>query len=205
MGKRSDFEKHDKSQYLTPEGPVHALIPFLPKSPFTFAEVCAGDGRLVNHIQRLSMGRAGWISDIDPVGASELADLKYGGAERDDVWARDALDVTQRDLNNAMINMVITNPPWERTKAHNYILHRLIEHYGGMIRTWFLFDGDWAHTVQAQPYLEKYCTRIVSIGRVKWLPDSKHTGKDNACWYEFHPDARRINNAPMFYGRGVTP
>jgi len=26
---------------------------------------------------------------------------------------------------------------------------------------------------------------IVSVGRVKWIPDSKHTGKDNVCWYLF--------------------
>jgi hypothetical protein len=26
---------------------------------------------------------------------------------------------------------------------------------------------------------------IVSIGRVRWIPDSEYTGKDNACWYLF--------------------
>jgi len=205
MGKRSDFEKHEKSQYLTPEAPVCALVPFLPKGGFFFAEPCAGDGRLVNHIERLTHGRGVWISDIDPDGAAAIANEKYGGAERSDVVAKNALDVTERDLKAANVDMVITNPPWERTKKHDYILHRLIDHYGSMIQTWFLFDGDWAHTSQAQPYLEQYCTRIVSIGRVKWLPDSKHTGKDNACWYEFRPDARRVSRAPAFFGRGVSP
>lgn len=207
MGKRTDtnFEKHEKSQYLTPEAPVVALLPFLPKGGFYFAEPCAGDGRLVNHIEKLTNGQGVWISDIDPDGVAALADAKYGGAQRTDVMAKDALEVTKRDLNEAQVDMVITNPPWERSKAHDYILHRLIEHYGSMIPTWFLFDGDWAHTAQAQPYLEQYCSRIVSAGRVKWMPDSKHTGKDNACWYEFHPEARRFNRAPSFYGRGITP
>lgn len=207
MGKRTEteFEKHEKSQYLTPQGPVLSLVPFLPKGGFYFAEPCAGDGRLVNHIEKLTNGRGVWISDIDPGGVSALADEKYGGAQRTDVMEKDALSVTKDDLLSAQVDMVITNPPWERSKAHDYILHRLIEHYGSMIPTWFLFDGDWAHTAQAQPYLEQYCTRIVSVGRVKWMPDSKHTGKDNACWYEFHPEARRINRAPAFYGRNIKP
>lgn len=207
MGKRTetDFEKHAKSQYLTPEAPVKALVPFLPKGGFYFAEPCAGDGRLVNHLEHLTKGRSVLTSDLDPVGVAALADEKYGGAQRSDVIQMDALDVTLRDLTSRNTDIVITNPPWERQKKHGYILHKLIEHYGSMIQTWFLFDGDWAHTAQATPYLEQYCTRIVSIGRVKWIPDSKHTGKDNACWYEFHPNARAINRAPVFYGRGVAP
>jgi len=205
MGKRSDFEKHEKSQYLTPEAPVLALVPFLPKDGFSFAEPCAGDGRLVNHIENNTKGRGVLISDIDPIGVAQVAEEKYGGVQRLDVCQRDALEITESDLNALNVDMVITNPPWERTKARGYILHRLIEHYSSKVRTWFLFDGDWAHTAQAQPYLEQYCTRIVSVGRVKWMPDSKHTGKDNACWYEFHPRAYQINRAPLFYGRGVSP
>ena len=53
--------------------------------------------------------------------------------------------------------------------------------------TWLLFDADWAHTKQARPYL-KYCDKIVSVGRVKWIPDSKMTGKDNCAWYLFLKD-----------------
>ncbi len=207
MGKRTetDFEKHGKSQYLTPESPVRALVPFLPKGGFYFAEPCAGDGRLITHLQKLTNGRGVLMSDIDPVGAAEMADEKYGGAHRTDIVEKNALEITADDLKNADVDMVITNPPWERQKKHGYILHKLIEHFGSMGQTWFLFDGDWAHTAQATPYLQEFCTRIVSVGRVKWIPDSKHTGKDNACWYEFQPEARRINHAPAFYGRGVTP
>lgn len=202
MGKRSDFEKHNKSQYLTPEAPVLALVPFLPEDAFKFAEPCAGDGRLANHIERLTKGRAVWLSDIDPEGAADIANRKYGGAQRTDVIQRDALSIQKNELK---VDMVITNPPWERNRQHDFILHRLIEHFGAMFPTWFLFDGDWAHTSQAQPHLERFCSRIVSVGRVKWLPDSKHTGKDNACWYEFRPDARQLSAAPTFYGRGILP
>ena len=41
--------------------------------------------------------------------------------------------------------------------------------------------------------------KIVSIGRVKWIENSKSTGKDNCCWYLF--DAK-YDGETKFYGRG---
>lgn len=205
MGKRSNLDKIDKSQYLTPKAAVLPLIPFLPKGGFYFAEPCAGDGRLVRHIEELSHGRCPLYSDIDPELARLTAHERFDGAAMQDVPKWDAFDYSIDSFRTRHIDMVITNPPWERAKKDDYILHRLIEHYGSMIQTWFLFDADWPHTIQAQPYLEKYCTRIVSIGRVKWFPGTGQTGKDNAAWYEFRPDARRISRAPTFYGRNIAP
>lgn len=201
MGKRSDFDKLDKDQYLTPKAAVMPLIPFLPKGGFFFAEPCAGDGRLARYIMDETNGLNKLRTDIDPAGAMETANTVFGGAYLDDVIQKDAFDITKRDLEQ--IDMVITNPPWTRTKASGYLLHNLIEHFGSMIQTWFLFDADWMHTVQAEPYLRNYCTRIVSVGRVKWMPGTSMTGKDNAAWYEFMPKARP--SAPTFYGRGITP
>ena len=200
MGKRSDFDKLDKSQYLTPEAAFLPLVPFLPKGGYFFAEPCAGDGRLANYVEAYTHGSARWLSDIDPYGARRTADAVFGGHQRTDVFKKNALGITVGDLKD--IDMVITNPPWERNKANDYILHRLIDHFAYMIQTWFLFDADWMHTVQAQPYLDRYCTRIVSVGRVKWMPGTTMTGKDNAAWYEFRPDGTR---PPIFYGRGITP
>jgi hypothetical protein len=74
---------------------------------------------------------------------------------------------------------IITNPPWDRK-----ILHPMITLFSALRPTWLLFDADWMHTKQStefQPYLRK----IVSVGRVKWIPDSKMTGKDNCAWYLF--------------------
>jgi hypothetical protein len=42
------------------------------------------------------------------------------------------------------------------------------------------------------------CSDIVSIGRVKWIEGSKHTGKDNYGWFRF--DARHAGG-PVFHGR----
>lgn len=40
---------------------------------------------------------------------------------------------------------------------------------------------------------------VVSVGRVKWIPDSKMTGKDNCAWHLF--DADPACNGARFYGR----
>lgn len=86
----------------------------------------------------------------------------------------------------------ITNPPWDRK-----ILHPIIENLSDIAPTWLLFDADWLHTRQSAVYLPRL-QKIVSIGRVKWIPDSKMTGKDNCCWYLFD---RNNENLPVFYGR----
>ena len=73
----------------------------------------------------------------------------------------------------------ITNPPWTRE-----LLHPIIDNLRTQAPTWLLFDADWMHTKQAAPYLP-FCALIISVGRVKWIPDSPYVGKDNCCWYLF--------------------
>lgn len=88
----------------------------------------------------------------------------------------------------------ITNPPWTRS-----LLHPLIVHLSNQAPTWLLFDADWMHTKQAAPYLDRL-VRIVSVGRLKWIPDSKMDGKDNCAWYLFN----RLYGGPyatIFHGR----
>jgi hypothetical protein len=40
---------------------------------------------------------------------------------------------------------------------------------------------------------------VVSVGRVKWIPDSKMTGKDNCAWYHFAPG----DSPTVFHGRSA--
>lgn len=199
MGKRSDFDKIAKSQYLTPEAPILPLVPFLPKGGFWFAEPCAGDGRLATYVEKHTNGQAQLLTDIDPDLAADTANTLFGGAHRSDIIQKDAFDITESDLKD--IDMVITNPPWDRDKKSGYLLHRLITHFSSMRTTWFLFDADWMHTVQAQKLLGN-CTHIVSVGRVKWIPGTGQTGKDNAAWYCFQPEA---SGPPKFFGRNILP
>ncbi len=73
---------------------------------------------------------------------------------------------------------VITNPPWTRD-----LLHRLIEHFiASAPFAWLLFDANWAHTRQSRQLI-RHCSRVLPIGRVRWIPDSPYVGKDDAAWF----------------------
>lgn len=189
MGKRSDMVKRDKDQYLTPQAAVVPLVPFLPES-FTFAEPCAGDGRLVKHIESLTGGRLSFASDMYP-DDELLQPHQISG-----IMQRDALTLSTADTVSS--DFIITNPPWSRDKKSGYLLHNLIETFARLKPTWLLFDADWAHTKQATPYLKKYGSRIVSVGRVKWIEDSNMSGKDNCAWYLFDKNARHYSSDPIF-------
>lgn len=113
------------------------------------------------------------------------------------VWGSDIADGTDAlDLESCgNPDLIITNPPWSRD-----ILHKLIVHFQRIAPTWLLFDADWAHTKQASPFL-KNCSHIVSVGRLKWIPHSPHTGKDNCAWYHFDKFHRLET---QFIGRRIT-
>jgi hypothetical protein len=167
VGKRSSFERREADFYPTPRAAVLPLIPYL-RGVRTFAEPCAGNGALVQHLEGLGL-RCVYAGDIC-TGQDALAADDYGVADA-----------------------IITNPPYTRD-----VMHRLIEHFQGILPTWLLLDSDWASTRQATPFLSS-CSDIVAIGRVKWIEGSKYTGKDNHAWYRF--DARH-SRGPVFHWRG---
>ena len=171
MGKRSNFERIPKDKYPTPYSAVVPLLPFL-KEGTHFSEPCAGNGILIDHLH--ANGHVCESAyDIEP--------------ERDDITKKNALDVYDRD-----VDCFITNPPWSRP-----ILHDLIIHLSNQADTWLLFDADWMHTIQSAEYMQR-CRKIVSVGRVKWMPGSKHVGMDNAAWYLF---TDLVGEPTEFYGR----
>jgi hypothetical protein len=182
LGKRSNFERKPRDYYCTPLAAVMPLITHLPNS-FTFAEPCAGDGRLIDHIQELhSNCECTWASDIEPKDTS--------------IDILDALDLNETHVSSC--DLIITNPPWIRTKLSGYLLHELITTFSDLRPTWLLFDADWLHTVQSSELVKSRLCKIVSIGRVKWIEDSAGTGKDNCVWYLF--DVKK--DAPtQFIGR----
>jgi hypothetical protein len=171
VGKRSKFKRRAADKYFTPERAVVPLFDYfrksmvLKESVIHYDEPCAGDGRLIDHIAKLSNGNfvCDVAMDIEP--------------DRGDILKGDAL--VDYDPKTSSADMIITNPPWTRE-----ILHPMIERFRAAKPTWLLFDADWMHTVQAAPYLE-YCSCIISVGRVKWIDGSTNTGKDNSAWYLF--------------------
>ena len=158
MGKRSDFERIPRDYYPTPYNAVEPLLPHLPER-FDFAEPCAGDMRLIEHLQK-NGGNCRYAFDIEPMHKK--------------VTKQDALE-----HGYSHCDYIITNPPWNRK-----ILHPMIEHFADQKPTWLLFDSDWMHTKQSVQYLP-LLKKIISIGRIQWIPDTKSTGKENCCWYLF--------------------
>ncbi len=187
MGKRSSFERHAQDFYVTPRVAIEPLLPHLEglglgSGEFidSFFEPCAGDGALVRYLSAEGLSCTG-SCDIAP---------RHGAIEQ-----KDARTLLLDDLKGAQA--IITNPPWARP-----VLHELIEHLSNLRPTWLLIDADWMHTRQAAPFLPRLRT-IVSIGRLKWIPGSKMTGKDNCAWYEFVDPRFHHFQATAFYGRGA--
>lgn len=173
MGKRSSFERIPRDFYPTPFEAVKPLLGHLGHN-IRFAEPCAGDGRLVDHLKAAGHVCAA-AYDIEP--------------RRADIAQHDALD---RLVGN--IDCFITNPPWVRA-----VLHPLITHLSRQAPTWLLFDADWMHTRQSAPFMPM-CQKIVSVGRGKWIEDSPFTGKDNCAWYLFDASTQA---AAQFIGRAA--
>lgn len=171
MGKRSTFPRIERDCYDTPPEAVAPLIPHLRAG--TYWEPCAGAGNLVMALSE------------SPVVCMMATDIK---PRHEDVKRLNAMDIAACDKPD----YIITNPPWTRS-----ILHPMIEHFSDMRPTWLLFDADWMHTKQSAPFMWR-CQKIVSVGRVKWMKDSPHTGKDNCAWYLF--DAKNTQRT-QFFGR----
>lgn len=171
MGKHSNFPRLEKDAYQTIDRKaVFKLVPHL-HGIRTFAEPCAGEGHLVGQLQ-----------DVGLICSYE-GDISSG---------YDAL-VYPFD-QDAVFDAIISNTPWERS-----ILHAMILRFQAMAPTWLLFDADWAHTKQAAPYIDQ-CSHIVSVGRLKWIPGTKMTGKENCAWYRFHA---QHTGGPRFIGQEV--
>lgn len=161
MGKRSHFDRAPRDYYPTPAEAVTPLLPHLPVRT-TFVEPCAGNGALVDQL-RAAGHICVWAFDVEP--------------QREDIEMFNALNMNLPDF--APPDAIITNPPWRRD-----LLHPLIAHLSAQRPTWLLFDADWVHTRQSAPFLP-WLRKIVSVGRVRWIPGSRMTGKDNAAWHLF--------------------
>lgn len=174
MGKRSDFERIPRDFYPTPREAVLPLLPHLGCIGGYVWEPCAGAYDLARELE--AAGVSVVASDIEP---------------RDErVSCRDALET----ICPVGMSAIVTNPPWDRK-----VLHPMIEHFSAMRPTWLLFDADWLHTKQSAPYMP-WLRKVVSVGRVKWIPGSKHTGKDNCMWALFDQNAE---GATEFVGRAA--
>jgi hypothetical protein len=183
MGKRSDFVRVERDYYPTPADPVMDLSPFIADMD-GFCEPCVGDGALADTLTRLGH-RLALACDLTPLGPAK------GYAT-----ARDALTLTKADCRG--FTHFVTNPPWPALHARGEPTLSLIRHLSKLRPTWLLLSSDFAHNAYA-PEVLAYCSTIVSVGRVKWIPDSDNSGKDNAAWYLFDRSQPQVT---IFFPRG---
>ena len=159
MGKRSDFKRIDRDLYRTFDPKAGRALASVTGESKTYIEPFAGAGDLVDQLpEYLHCMRK---SDIVPL--------------REDIEQKDAFSYTKEDFKD--IDWMITNSPWDRK-----IFHRAIEHFVPIVDCWFLIDANWIWTKQAQSYMNKYVTDVVPIGRMKWIPETKMSGKDDCVW-----------------------
>lgn len=146
------------------------MIPHLPDNT-KYVEPCAGQGYLIKHLEYYGHICV-WDGDINT--------------------GEDALNLTSQDVNDA--DYIITNPPWSRP-----ILHELIQHLSSLKPTWLLFDAGWYYTVQSRDLVRDLLVARVPTGRLKWIPGSKMTGKDDNAWHLF--DINKTEDYVRSYGR----
>jgi hypothetical protein len=176
MGKRSYFPRRQGDVYDTPESAVLPLLPYLPDHTL-FAEPCAGAGKLIKHLEK-----HGHVCRL----ASDIKPRAKG------IWTQAAGTLAKSEFEG--VDMVITNPPWSRPD-----MLPIIEHFREIgIMAWLLIDANWMFTGQAAPYMA-YCAQIVTIGRVKWIPGTTMTGKDDAAWFRMAPYPAQT----VFHGKRI--
>lgn len=182
VGRARARRKHDFYPTIDARA-VAALVPFVPPGT-VFGEPCAGAGDLVQLLEAAGLV-CDWGIELDPPGE--------GTRNRWPIGRGDALQLGEADMGEARV--LITNPPW--TTA---LRAALIAHLAALRPTWLLFDAGWLHTIGAGP-LGALCTDVVSVGRLQWIADSKHSAMDDCAWYRFEARPPALAAPTRFHWR----
>jgi hypothetical protein len=155
MGMYSDFPRVAGDRYFTPFSATLPLAPFL-AGVRTFAEPCKGDGELVAHVE--SHGPLCIHSGDIAEGVDALNDP---------------------ELEQLVVDRIITNPPYKWK-----LLKPLIQRFVTIAPTWLLLEDRFLFGERSGPFM-RICTDVVTIGRVKWFPDTEHASRINYAWFLF--------------------
>jgi len=128
-----------------------------------YAEICAGDGRLISHLETFCKARCVFASDINP--------------RTSQIFARNAFSLTKEDIG---CSTVVTNPPYGRAFLYHFIDHLL----GQGITSWLLLPADFAYRVSSA-YVMPYCSRIVAVGPIRFLDCYDSAGEKQYGWFKF--------------------
>ena len=165
--------RRENDFYPTPKKAVEPVLRHLLEYG-NFCEPCAGDGALIRHLEDLTDGGM-WCSkayDIDP--QAKVATFNVP------IEQRNALNLGPQDV--LLCDLIITNPPYQWD-----MLKPLLEHLPSLKPTWLLLPFSYACNKRMAPYM-KVCKKLVPIGRVKWIEDSKQSSTDDFGWYLFDSD-----------------
>lgn len=176
MAKRSDFPRIERDLYRSIDPKIGAALRPHLRGVTGYLEPFAGAGDLIAQFPELTCTAA---SDLVPLSEYVLEKNAFS-------W--DAADLPEGT------NTVITNSPWDRK-----VFHSAINFFTPMVdQAWWVIDYNWCATKQAAPYLQRYVTDILVIGRCKWIPDTNMSGKDDTIWLRTsrHKVGEAINFIP---------
>ena len=167
MGKRSNFARKALDTYDTPNAAVAPLLPHLPPKT-RFIDPCAGAGDLVEHL----------------IDAGHVFNAGYDLQPRAD-YIRQAIfwppTVAPSRPKTSTLHHQSCRGSGSAFASDDRPL-RSFDRPPGL-----LIDANWMFTAQAEPFL-RYCSKIVTVGRVRWIPGSTMTGKDDCAWFLFEPE-----------------
>lgn len=173
MGKQSDFERNSRDFYPTPMKGALPLIRMMERqyssdNPIKFIEPFAGDGALTDHLTTSPVLECVYEADIEP--------------QHSRINQHDYKDVPNEFCATA--DYFISNPPWINSVASGRLLFTLINNLSTKRPTWLLLDGGFAFNLSSGDYM-RYCSEVIPVGRLKWIPDSKYSGKEDCAWFLF--------------------
>lgn len=186
MGTQKARKRNDFYPTIDPRA-ARALAAFL-SAGTVYAEPCAGLGDLIGLLDAHGLV-CDWALELEP--QDECLRNRWP------IGRGNALSLTAADVGAA--TCFITNPAWSRP-----ILHALIAHLAAILPTWLLFDASWKYTQQAAA-LGRYCTDVVSVGRLKWFAGSKYDPPDDCAWYRFDATVPPPEHGTRFHFRQVAP
>lgn len=171
MSKRriDEFERSPNGFYATPQHAYAPLRRFLDVDR-PYGDPCAGDGALCMHLRR---------DGFAVMLATDIAPRSPFVAEKD------ALTLTHDDRAAGLF--WVTNPPWPEPRRNGEPTVSILRHLLSLRPGWFLLPADFMHNRYAAEFMER-CSRVISIGRVKWIAGSDSLGLDNCCWYMFETE-----------------
>lgn len=165
--RRNNFPKRKSDKYTTWNSKAYPrLLELLPPGT-RFAEPCAGDGDMVQHLED-----AGHI-------CTYAGDIETG---------QDALEWWD---DEHVSDMIITNPPY--TWA---ILNQLLAHFYKQRPTWCLLPLEFLANQQSAHHMHR-CALVVPIPRLKWIKDSRDTGTADHSWFYFPCDQPQPGGGPI--------